>query len=75
MFFRHDFLSSCQKSYPTNHVFMSSCQKPVFLSKTSLSVKNQKTKKADVAFFWGTSHPLSCFFFLTSSLKKYVFCN
>ena len=34
MFFRHDFLSSCQKSYPTNHVFMSSCQKPVFLSKT-----------------------------------------
>lgn len=53
MIFRHDFLSSCQKSYPTNHVF---------LSKTCLPVKNQKTKKADVAFFWGTSHPLSCFF-------------
>lgn len=53
MIFRHDFLSKIISNESCLHVF---------LSKNSLSVKNQKTKKADVAFFWGTSHPLSCFF-------------
>lgn len=56
MIFRHDFLSSCQKNISNE-----SCLH-VFLSKTCLHVKNQKTKKADAAFFLGNVASAFVFF-------------
>ena len=44
-------MSSCLPVFLSKIISNESCLH-VFLSKTCLPVKNQKTKKADVAFFW-----------------------